>query len=83
MKKISGNILELVDAKKIFEMMDDGYNYMQREHEAGNLSSLELKTENYKNEEQNLLDSSAQMLSLVPKIPKALRRAVTSLRMIK
>lgn len=42
MKKISGNILELVGPDSVKDMMQDGYNYMEREDHIGNLACLEL-----------------------------------------
>ena len=85
MDKISGNILELVDSNKIFEMMNDGYSYMKREHVAGRLSTLGQTKKLQFNEPRNLLRPSLESVELVPKLqlPKAMRRVATTLGMMK
>lgn len=37
MQSISGNMLGLVSPERVSEMMDDGYNFMKREHYSGRL----------------------------------------------
>lgn len=47
MQSISGNILELVSPSKLLDMMDDGYNFMKREHYNGRLPLARLKKPNF------------------------------------
>ena len=47
MQSISGNILELASPSKITDMMDDGYNFMKREHYNGRLPLARLKKPNF------------------------------------
>jgi Patatin-like phospholipase len=47
MQSISGNILELVSPSKLLDMMDDGYNFMKREHFNGRLPLARLKKPNF------------------------------------
>ena len=47
MQSISGNILELASPSKILDMMDDGYNFMKREHYNGRLPLARLKKPNF------------------------------------
>jgi Patatin-like phospholipase len=47
MQSISGNILELVSPSKLLDMMDDGYNFMKREHFNGRLPLARLQKPNF------------------------------------
>ena len=37
MQSVSGNMLGLVSPERVSDMMEDGYNFMKREHYAGRL----------------------------------------------
>jgi hypothetical protein len=47
MQRISGNILELVTPQRVLEMIDEGYNYMKREHYYGRLPMARFKKPNF------------------------------------
>ena len=47
MQSISGNILELVTPQRVLEMIDEGYNFMKREHYYGRLPMARFKKPNF------------------------------------
>ena len=47
MQAISGNILELVTPQRVLEMIDEGYNFMKREHYYGRLPMARFKKPNF------------------------------------
>lgn len=65
MERISGNILELITPQRLLEMVDEGYNYMKREHYYGRLPMARLKKPNFVYK-SDLVSSVTSMMQFSP-----------------